>query len=390
MNLTLKTRRKLWFNLHLYLGLFAGAVFVVIGLTGSILAFEYPLDEVLNPKLMRISASENQKIRPIDEIVAAGLKAVPTHATPLNIDFPKRPDLAYALWFEQPEAENSNNLVRHQIFINPYTATVTGQRLLIDFEHIWRDPFKDFILRLHYSFALADTGMTIIGFIGIGLFFSILTGLIVWWPLGGQFKKALTIKRNTSPERFNFDLHKVVGIYSAFILLFLTASGVYLIFPDYGRNLINIFSPVNESPWFGYQSIIPKDKKNPITLSQVVKITDAHYPDGEYNWIAFPQHAEEAYVVAKRESNEVNQHRPYRWLWIDQYSGKILHTKDSTTRTAGDIFDEWLFPLHTGEAFGVTGQIIILISGFVPLLLYVTGVIRWLQKRHAKNQKRLV
>jgi uncharacterized iron-regulated membrane protein len=199
----------------------------------------------------------------------------------------------------------------------------------------------------------------------------------------------LTIKSNASVERFNFDLHKIVGIYSAFILLFLTASGVYLVFPNYGRNLVNVFSPVTESPWFGYPSVIPKHEKRPILISQVLAVSNARYPDGEYIWIAFPQHPEDAYVVGKRESNEVNQHHPYRWLWIDQYSGKILHSKDSSTRTAGDIFEEWLFPLHTGEAFGLTGQIIILISGFLPLLLYVTGVIRWLQKRRAEQAKRV-
>jgi uncharacterized iron-regulated membrane protein len=381
-DLTLKNRRKLWLKIHLYLGLFAGAVFVIIGLTGSILAFEYPLDEALNAEIMTVPVTE--KLMPLDDIVAAGLKAVPVNAKALNIDFPKRTELAYALWFEQP-SDNPDFQTRHQIFINPYTAKVTGQRLLIDFEHIWRDPFKDFVLRLHYTLALGEQGMTIVGFIGIGLFFSVLTGLIVWWPLGGHFKKALTIKRHASSERFNFDLHKTVGFYSAIVLLYLTASGVYLIFPDYGRNLVNVFSPVTDSPWNGYQSTVPQDKKTPIPLSKVVAITDARFPTGEYCWIAFPQQAQDAYVIGKRESTEVNQYRLQRWLWIDQYSGKILHSNESNTRTAGDIFEEWLFPLHTGEAFGVTGQLIILITGLIPLLLYVTGVIRWLQKRRAKK-----
>ncbi|MDP1708846.1 MAG: PepSY domain-containing protein, partial [Gammaproteobacteria bacterium] len=36
---SLKKRRKLWLKVHLYLGLFAGAILLVIGLTGSILSF---------------------------------------------------------------------------------------------------------------------------------------------------------------------------------------------------------------------------------------------------------------------------------------------------------------------------------------------------------------
>ena len=382
LNLTLKNRRKLWLKVHLYLGLFAGAVFVIIGLTGSILAFEYPLDEALNTNLMTVPVSDNQKIMPLDDIVAAGLKAVPANGTVLNIDFPRHEQLAYALWFEQP-SDNPDFPTRHQIFINPYTATVTGQRLLIDFDHIWRDPFKDFILRLHYTMGLGEKGMTIVGFIGIGLFFSVLTGLILWYPNKGQLKKALTIKRNASSERFNFDLHKTVGFYSSFILLFAIASGVYLVFPDYGRGLVSVFSPV--TPWVSYQSIIPIGDKTPITMTQVTQITDARFPDGSYQYIVFPQNAQDVYLVGKRASDEINQHHPYRQLWIDQYSGKIVHEQHADTRTAGDVFDEWLYPLHTGEAFGLTGQLIILMLGLIPLVLYVTGVIRWLQKRRAKK-----
>lgn len=384
LNVSLKNRRKLWLKVHLYLGLFAGTVFVLIGLTGSILAFEYPLDEALNADLMTVSVYDHKTIMPLNDIVAAALKAVPANGTVLNIDFPRHQELAYALWFEQPSA-NANFPTRHQIFINPYTAKVTGQRLLIDFDHIWRDPFKDFILRLHYTLALGEKGMTIVGFIGMGLLFSVLTGLILWCPSKWQFKKALTIKRNASSERFVFDVHKTVGFYSSFILLFAIASGVYLIFPDYGRGLVSVFSPV--TPWTSYQSIVPTGDKQRISVARVTAITDAIFPEGSYQFIVFPQNAQDVYLVGKREDHEVNQHHPYRQLWIDQYNGNIIHQQTANTRTAGDVFDEWLYPLHTGEAFGFTGQLIVLLLGLLPLVLYVTGVIRWLQKIKARKEK---
>jgi uncharacterized iron-regulated membrane protein len=94
--------------------------------------------------------------------------------------------------------------------------------------------------------------------------------------------------------------------------------------------------------------------------------------------------------VGKPASDEINQRSPYRRLWIDQYSGKIIHEKVRDTSTAGDIFVEWLYPLHTGEAFGFTGQIIILISGFVPLMLYATGVMRWRQKLKAQQKHKIM
>jgi uncharacterized iron-regulated membrane protein len=376
--MTLKNRRKFWLKVHCYLGLFAGLVFVIIGLTGSLLAFEHPLDEALNAKLIRVSAKQHQMLQPLNTIINAGLNAMPNNGKALNIDFPLHEGLAYTLWFESP-SHNPDYPERHQIFINPYTAEVTGQRLLIDFDHIWRDPFTDFVLRLHYTLGLGDNGMTLVGFIGMALLLLLLTGLIVWYPLTGQFKKALTIKRHASFTRFVFDLHKVIGFYSSVFLLFLAASGIYLIFPDYGRGLVSVFSPV--TAWTSYQSSAATG--TPLTFEQVVAITDAHFPDGSYQYIVFPQHCQDVYQVGKRAPDEVNQRHSYRQLWIDQYNGNIVHEQHADTRTAGDVFDEWIYPLHTGEAFGLMGQLIILVSGLIPLMLYVTGFIRWLQKRQA-------
>jgi len=386
MDLSLKSRRKLWLKVHLYLGLFAGAVFVLIGLTGSLLAFEFPIDEWLNPTLMTApAAKQHQAYLPLEVIVTTGLKALPADSKASAIGFPRHPGLAFDLWFEQP-SPNTDRSENHQLFINPYTGEVTGQRLKVDFERGWRGPLMDVILRLHYSLATGATGMTTVGFIGLALLFSVLTGLILWRPNPGKLRQALTIKRHASFVRFNFDLHKTFGFYTAVILLFLILSGVFLIFPDQGRALVRVFSPIGEQ-YPIYQSALPEGAATPISLAQAVAIADARFPDGQYRWIGFPLDRRGVYHIGKRESGEVSPRAPYRQLWIDQYSGKVLHAQEARTRSAGDIFIQWLYPLHTGEAFGLTGQIIILIAGLLPLLLYVTGVIRWLQKHNAHKLK---
>lgn len=384
MDLTLKSRRKFWLKAHLYLGLVVGAVFVLIGLTGSLLAFEFPLDERLNSKLMTVQAgSENQSYLPLDVIVASALKALPADGKAVSLGFPRHSGLAFELWFQQPSPD-TDRAESHQIFINPYTGEMTGQRLKVDFARGWRGPLMDVVLRLHYSLAAGRTGMTIMGFIGLVLAVSVLTGLILWWPSPGKFKNVLTIKRNASPERLNFDLHKTFGFYSSAVLLFLILTGVYMIFPDYGRGLVNVFSPVAE-PYPQFQSIVPDGAKTAISLAQVKAISDARFPDGEYRWIAFPADERGVYIVAKRASDEINGKSPFRRLWLDQYSGKIIHQRTADGRTVGDIFVEWLYPLHSGEAFGMAGQLMVFGLGLIPLVLYVTGVIRWLHKRRAKN-----
>ena len=55
------------------------------------------------------------------------------------------------------------------------------------------------------------------------------------------------------------------------------------------------------------------------------------------------------------------------------------------TRTAGEGFMHWLFPLHSGTAFGMAGQIAMCATGIVPMLLVFTGLWVWLRKRRGER-----
>jgi uncharacterized iron-regulated membrane protein len=73
---------------------------------------------------------------------------------------------------------------------------------------------------------------------------------------------------------------------------------------------------------------------------------------------------------------------------MDQYSGKILATQDPRDFSAGEKFFEWQYPLHSGEAFDNAGRAFMLAFGFVPLVLYVTGFIRWRHKARNQSSRR--
>lgn len=119
---------------------------MLIGFTGSLLAFEFPLDEWLNPKLMTVPVDkENKSYLPLDTIVASALKALPANGKANAIGFPRHPGLTFDLWFEQP-SPNTDYSESHQLFINPYTGEVTGQRLKVDFKRGWRGPLMDVVL----------------------------------------------------------------------------------------------------------------------------------------------------------------------------------------------------------------------------------------------------
>jgi uncharacterized iron-regulated membrane protein len=60
---------------------------------------------------------------------------------------------------------------------------------------------------------------------------------------------------------------------------------------------------------------------------------------------------------------------------------------------AGDRFLRWIFPLHTGTAFGLPGRIVIALAGVGLMALIVTGFYvwwtKWRMRRRAALRTRL-
>ena len=219
---------------------------------------------------------------------------------------------------------------------------------------------------------------------GALLIISVLTGLIVWWPLTGKWLQAVTIKRKASAERLNFDLHKTFGFYSTLVLVPVLFSGVYMDVPEHVVPVIELFSPVTYRYWFQSK---PTPENTSITMAEAVSIADKRYPTGRADWIYGATEPTGTYTVCKDGVEESGSLLHRRCVVMDRYSGEILDEDDPSIGTSGEVFTHWQWPLHSGQAFGWTGRILVFVSGLACAVLFVTGVIRWLQKRKAHKLK---
>jgi uncharacterized iron-regulated membrane protein len=371
-------------KLHLWLGLLAGAVFVVIGLSGSLLAFRVEIDEWLNKQLFAPTryAGDGERAS-IDRIIAASRAAAPQGATPFFIHFPKGVGGYFDVIYGAHGADAHQDI--YQIVIDPSDAHVIGQRLIIHHDNHFAEPFTLFLMHLHYSLLQGDAGATFVGFVGLFLFVSLATGLYLWAPRNGKWRQAFTIKRGASVERVVLDLHKTTGVYALGVLVIMIFSGVYLIFGSQVQALVGIFSPVGAHHLRDGLKSSPALGRLPIDAEAAVAAVDRLFPDGRLLSLALPHGEGGVYVVGKRSDDEVDRTEPKRLAAVDQYSGEILQIQNPRDYSAGETFLEWQFPLHTGEAFGDPGRAFIALMGLVPALLYATGVLRWLQKRRARR-----
>jgi uncharacterized iron-regulated membrane protein len=237
------------------------------------------------------------------------------------------------------------------------------------------------IYDLHYTLLLDTHGKVILSIIGAFIFLSLCTGIYLWWPTKHTLKSAFTFKRHTSFKRNNYDFHKLTGIYGLPLSAMLVLTGVLLAFPlvkPAVQSVSPLYKPVET------QSTVVKNQPR-LTVDDIVNRAQQAFPTATIKWIVTPNGPEGSFRINLRQVGEPSIRFPKTNVWLDQYSGEILSIRDALEDSAGDTFLRWLHPLHSGEAFGLTGQILVCLSGLIPLVLFVTGFIRWRQKKAVTN-----
>ena len=365
--------RKIWLGFHLYLGLSLGLLFVLAGLTGSLLVFYVELDEIINPKL-QISVTQAQKqVQAYETVFQAIRKSHPERNAAWRLEMPRNKQAMLMARYYKPIEKVNLSFAPLIVWINPYSAEVISSRFWGDFVMTW-------LFDLHYALLLDQTGKTLMGIAGILLLILIVTGIYLWWPRSDKLRQALSIKRRASRPRFVFDLHKTNGVYSFLILFILIVSGVILELPAVFKPAINYLSPLYQAKTKESQC---QNECFRITVDQAVSIAMKVYPETILRWIETPEDQNGTYKIMLYQQGESSFRFPKTMVWINQYNGAVLSIRNPRLENNGDMFINWLHPLHNGEIAGMTGRLLVFISGFIPLILFVTGIIRWLQKRRA-------
>jgi len=370
----MKNARRIWLSIHLYLGLSIGAVLVLLGLTGSILVFYLDIDQILNPQMEPTSVP--YKMPAQQDILDALQQAHPTRQNSWRIEQPMHTDRPIMARYYTPIESVGKNFAPLMLTVDPVTLEVTSSRLWGDYAMTW-------IYDLHYSLLLEKPGKIIIGIIGLISLISFISGIWLWWPGWAGLKHALKPQLRSGKARLNYDLHVLSGSYGLVFLLILSLTGAALALPDETAILVKPFSDLASSPKL---ALTHSENASRITADQAVEIAKQQFPQAELRWIETPGlNNQKAWRIALYQEGEPSRRFPRTQVWIDPINGEILGIRDTKQDTGGDVFMHWLHPLHNGEVFGMTGRILVFIAGLLPLILFVTGLIRWSQKRRARR-----
>ncbi|MFM7028198.1 MAG: PepSY-associated TM helix domain-containing protein [Chakrabartia sp.] len=361
---------------HLWLGLGLGGLLVLLGLTGSALAFYPEIDALLHPEIRRESALPPDW----DRALATVRATYPDKKGPWRFEVTGKPGAIPARYYDPPE--RAGDTFRPMMV---WLSADGGQVLRRDY---WGEYAMTFLYDLHYRLLLGDMGGTLLGWAGFALLALLLSGLWAWWPRGA-WAKALRLKRHGPPQRTLRDWHKITGLSGLVFLLLLTATGIMLELPGPSDTALNALGlAVNPPPHVHDQN---SGSLNALVLppSQAIRAAKAALPLARVAWIETPASTGGTYRVRLQVPGDPSHRFPHSFVWVDGTTGRVVAVHDVRGSGAGSAINAWVHPLHDGSAAGLVGRSLVALVGLFPLVLFVTGWLRWRVMRQARRRPEL-
>lgn len=371
--------RRLWLNVHLWLGVGLAVLLVPIALSGGLLVWNDEIDALINPQ--RYAVSGDQVALPPSAYLAKAAEAVAKEPGDLRVTglrFPDAPGGPVRVITRAQQRSSGGPPRLVTVFLDPPTAAVLD---VMDF----RASLVGFLHVFHENLVLPQyNGRQIVGWAGTGMLVLSLTGLWLWWPRNGGFLRGL---RWTRSPRFTFNLHNMLGFWISLPLAVVSATGIYLAFPQTARSVMSSVATLSPQPQRGgFSGEVARHTA--LTPDRALEIGRQAEPGAVPVTLFLPV---EARGERGREPASGAGLSGLAWriqmtraggdtitVTIDDQSGKAAPI---AAPQSGDRAASWIRWIHEGSHSGPLWTVIVFLTGVFPAIFAVTGVIMWLRKR---------
>ncbi|QLE54273.1 PepSY domain-containing protein [Nostoc sp. TCL26-01] len=369
--LTYPKLRAIAFHTHRWLGLIAGILLCIAGVTGSILVFWHEIDGAVLAAQFGLVVPTGELLSPM--AIAETVKAAYASKglTLSSLRFPDRLDKPYVVSL----LDAANHYL--QVFVNPYTGKIIGDRQ-------WETSWIGMIYGLHYKLLAGDTGTLIMGVVALLTVIINLTGIVLW-PGWRKLATGFKIKWNAHIKRRNFDLHKVAGIVTGTFLVLIGFTGFAWNVPQ-AQVTAGIYAiTLTNKPADPISQLIPG--QSPLPITELIQRANAVVPNAKTTYIFFANKPESPFLVAKKQSQETSKYGNTR-IYLDQFTGKVIQLQNGVKPSRAEAILNQFGSVHFGTFGGLPTRILYVFVGLTPLLLLITGLIMWLYRQNPDGGKR--
>jgi uncharacterized iron-regulated membrane protein len=329
--------------------------------------FREEIDTALNPGLLRVVATS--ELVPLEHLVQQVQRDYPRSPI-FSIRMPREPGEVYELRL------NSN--AGRRFYVDPHTGRVLGSREACE-------RFMDLVFCLHSEWLAGEAGKSVVGGSALVLMVLVATGLMLWC---GSMRsgRRFAVRADRGHRVLLYDLHKLVGVLAAPLLVVVAFTGLSLVFhPTFERILNEITQTPSRVPL-----PISSDRTSSLkpSVDQMLERAERAMPDAVTTWILFPQTPDAPLRVRKKLPQELHPNGK-TFVMLDQYSGRVLRVDNALTAPVAQRFDNILYPIHIGRWSGKGSELFQVVTGPALALLFVTGAALWNKRRRTVKRDTL-
>ena len=238
--------KKTFFQIHWFLGITAGLILSLMGVTGAIYSYDQQILKLINPDSYTVQAEKTAKLTPAElyqhfhihdpslKINSITVAASPTESSVVNV-------------VKEGERRGLN------LMVNPYTAAqlpeIKGQK------------FFRFIQNLHRTLTAGAVGKQITGACTLILIFFALSGLYLRWPKVHTWRQWLSFKPQLQGRNFIWNLHAVAGTWVFVFYIIISATGLTWSYSWWKNGMYSLLGV--ERPMANNKNEHDAQKKNP-------------------------------------------------------------------------------------------------------------------------------
>ena len=353
------------FTIHMWVGLILGVLLAALGLSGSLLVYDEAISDWISPPPRAVTAGQPLPLSMISGIARDAAQEQGLEVGAMQIIVPQKTGDAVVARFNgvspmgsMTNRERSGGRRGLQMYIDPVSGEVLGSRGFA------QAPLLTFAHQLHGNFLMGREGRRFVGWLGLAMCLLGVSGLVLWWPKRGQWKYAFKVRRTATGLRFHRELHAATGIWIFLVFMAVSFSGLVIAWPQtMGLNPVRVAR---------LPAIEPQHDKT-LGATEAVIAASAAVPDMKLRSITMPGRPDRPITVNYLSNGAINA-----GLLLDPYSGKVLAKSDNSER-----FLAWMRPVHDGS-LGAIWKFLVFLSGLVPSLFMVTGLIMWWKKRQRR------
>lgn len=393
--------RKTLFQLHWFLGISAGLILSIMGVTGALFSYEQQILKMINQDSYMVAVEDRPKLSP-EQIYSRVQQQHP--------DFQINSVTVAA----QPNESASINIAKEgarrglTLMVNPYNAELLSE--------IKGREFFSFVEKLHRNLTLGPVGKQLTGACALILIFFVLSGLYMRWPKKHSLRQWLSLKTQLKGRNFIWNLHAVVGTWVMLFYLLLACTGLYWSY-DWWRN--GMFSVLGVE-----QKQESSAKKGPDSGDKQAKGAQQNHADGprpgkdktvestsrlttaeaqtalNLSWTVFQQQFQQRYSSAtfnlpkaeKPHEVEISffdpqpQHeRARNKAMVDLQQQRLKKVELYADKKLNEKIMSSMLPVHRGSFFGPVYQFLVMLAALSMPLFFITGWMLYLKRRAQKK-----